>query len=83
MQARNLGIIFDSSPLPLFNQSLNPVHSAILMFQICPVLSIATSLSVLVFLSFFLSFFLLFKAALAAYGGSQARGHIGATAASL
>ena len=31
----------------------------------------------------FLSFFLLFRASLAAYGGSQARGQIGAIAAGL
>ena len=35
------------------------------------------------FLSFFLSFFFIFRAPLMAYGGLQARGQIGAAAASL
>ena len=54
----------------------------LLLNQICN-LQIFLSLNELSFFFFFLSFFAISWAALTAYGGSQARGRIGAVAAGL
>ena len=66
--------------------STENVYDRAKMSQVIPVLAlIVIHFSFLSFLSLslFFFFFLLFRAALTPYGGSQARGRIGAAAASL